>query len=574
MEGLLVTGDFMEITGATRNTLIHYDETGILKPLKTNERGDRFYHPFQTYTYKIIKMFQASGMSLASIKVILSEKRKGSMREMFPEHSGEMLKGGRQIDAARRSKTVAYRYLKKLGYVSSIFNLYGIEKPPVVSDFNVKGYARLTQADTKCSMSDKEFYQLMVNHIMDYADKIEDDSFPVITYFDIDDFVEGKNMVEAVGSFTRFRSDCRIEVEKAVIVRRKGSISSIYRTFEEIRLLMKKEKLIPSASPFILTNSFYVDTMGQKYADRLFVVPVRERIDGDGLISAGMQDERDYENTADIRNLLSSGEYIKTMHITRNSLNFYMRKGLIEPAYTKENGYNMYGIAQIYSMMNIKSLKRAGFSIQEIVEIYQRNAESVDNYEEVMKTIEDKIQVVKDEIIELMKRKYTMRLVYRWFNIIKAVDTKDTFSYTFTERERFSYRKASYRNNLSDELRVRDSIYHFVGGDDGVRSRYSYPVGMVLNRDMDVTREEAFIIPSEYEVSAEDTIVEGEYMIFSYVANVKNFRSVVKQRIEEIEADGKKKVYGEILNIFIQIYIEKEEGVSMYMMTMLPLKDL
>lgn len=571
MEGLLITGDFMEITGATRNTLIHYDEIGLLKPMKTNERGDRFYHPFQTYTYKIIKMFQASGMSLESIKLILSEKRKGSMREMFPEHSEEMLRGGRQIDEARRSKTVAHRYLKKLKYISSIFNRYDVGMSPVVEYFEIRGYARLTPMNYKCSMDDKEYYQLMVSHTIHYAEIVEDDSLPIITYFNTEDFIDGNNVVEAIGSYTRFRTECLIEPGKAVVVRRKGSI---YEAMSEIRSVMKKEGLMPEAEPFIITNSFYVDTMGQKYADRLFVVPVRDRINGDKILSTDDLGVGNSENTADIRNLLSSGEYIKTMHITRNGLNFYIRKGLIEPAYTKENGYNMYGIAQIYSMMNIKSLKRAGFSIQEIVEIYKRNAESVDDYEDVIKTINDKIKMVKAEIIELMKRKYTMKLVYRWFNIIKAVDVKDIYLYTFTDKERFSYRKASYRDNLSDELRLRDSIYRFIGGDDGVKNRFSYPVGIVLNREMDVSHEEAFVIPSTYETAPDDISVEGEYMIFSYVANVRNLRTIVKQRIDEIEAEGKKKVCGDILNIFIQIYIEKEEGVSMYMMTMLPLKDV
>ncbi len=574
MEGLLITGDFMEITGATRNTLIHYDEIGLLKPMKTNERGDRFYHPFQTYTYKIVKMFQAAGMSLDSIKEILSQKRKGSMREMYPEHAEEMLEGGKQIDEAHREKNVAYRYLKKLSYVSSVFNEYDPDGAPVVGHFDVKGYARRTPAKTKCFMTEKEFYQLMVDHIMDYADKVEDDSFPVITYFDMVDFVAGLNAVWAVGSFTRFRSGCRMEVENAVIVRRKGSLNSIYGTLEEMRSFMNRKKLMPSASPFILTNSFYMDTLGQKHVDRLFVIPVRKSTDEEGNLVVGTEAERDYDNEADVRNLLSSGEYIKTMRITRNSLNFYIRKGLIEPACTKENGYNMYGIEQIYSMMNIKSLKRAGFTIQEIVEIYRRNSESVDRYEEITGTLEDKIQTVKEEIIELIKRKYTMKLVYRWFNIIRVVDSKDMYSYTFTEKERFSYRKALYRENLNDELRVRDSIYRFIGGTNGRRTRFSYPVGMVLNREMDVTREEAFVIPSTLEVSPEDIMVDGEYMIFSYVANVRNFRTIVKQRIDEIEAEGKKKVCGEILNIFIQIYIEKEEGVSMYMMTMLPLKDV
>lgn len=574
MEGLLITGDFMDITGATRNTLIHYDEIGLLKPMKTNERGDRFYHPFQTYTYKIIKMFQASGMSLESIKEILSEKRKGSMREIFSEHSEEMLKGGRQIDEARRAKTVAYRYLKKLKYISCIFNRYDVSMSPVVEYFEIKGYARLTPTDYSCSMDDKKYYQLMVDHTTNYAKTVEDDSLPIITYFNIDDFIDGNNVVEAVGSFTRFRTEHPVESKKAVVVRRKGSIKSIYETMSEIRLTMKKEGLMPETAPFIITNSFYVDTLGQKYADRIFVVPVRERINSDKILNTAVIEDGNYENSADIRNLLSSGEYIKTMRITRNGLNFYIRKGLIEPAYTKDNGYNMYGIAQIYSMMNIKSLKRAGFSIQEIVEIYKRNAESVDDYEDVIKTINDKIKMVKAEIIELMKRKYTMKLVYRWFNIIKAVDIKDVYLYTFNDKERFSYRKASYRNELSDELRVRESIYQFIGGNEGGKTRFSYPVGIVLNRDMDVSREESFVIPSVYEAEPDDIAVKGEYMIFSYVANVKNFRAIVKQRIDEIEAEGKKRVCGEILNIFIQIYIEKEEGVSMYMMTMLPLKDV
>ena len=37
------TGDFAKLCGTNKRTLIHYDEIGLFKPARTDEKGYRYY---------------------------------------------------------------------------------------------------------------------------------------------------------------------------------------------------------------------------------------------------------------------------------------------------------------------------------------------------------------------------------------------------------------------------------------------------------------------------------------------------------------------------------------------------
>ena len=71
------TGEFARLCGVEKRTLFHYDEIGLLKPAAVKENGYRIYHPEQLYDMDMIKIFQASGYTLAQIKALLQTDRDG-----------------------------------------------------------------------------------------------------------------------------------------------------------------------------------------------------------------------------------------------------------------------------------------------------------------------------------------------------------------------------------------------------------------------------------------------------------------------------------------------------------------
>ena len=62
-----------ELAGVTPRTLRWYDQTGLLKPLRTTEAGYRLYGPKQLDRLQDILFYRELGLALASIRTILDD---------------------------------------------------------------------------------------------------------------------------------------------------------------------------------------------------------------------------------------------------------------------------------------------------------------------------------------------------------------------------------------------------------------------------------------------------------------------------------------------------------------------
>ena len=64
--------------------------------------------------------------------------------------------------------------------------------------------------------------------------------------------------------------------------------------------------------------------------------------------------------------MLSSGEFAKICHISRELLIHYDRIGLLKPKEIKSNGYRYYSIKQLYLFDAIRFLLDAGMSTKDV----------------------------------------------------------------------------------------------------------------------------------------------------------------------------------------------------------------
>lgn len=68
-------GEFAALCGVKKDTLLHYDHIGILKPEKVNEEnGYRYYSVKQFYTFDLISALKKLGMPLQEIKAYLDHR--------------------------------------------------------------------------------------------------------------------------------------------------------------------------------------------------------------------------------------------------------------------------------------------------------------------------------------------------------------------------------------------------------------------------------------------------------------------------------------------------------------------
>ncbi|MEG0277402.1 MAG: MerR family transcriptional regulator [Coprobacillus sp.] len=68
------TGQFAKLCHTTKDTLFHYDQLGILKPMIIKDNGYRYYGSFQYYEFDLIKVLQEAQTSLKEIKEFMENR--------------------------------------------------------------------------------------------------------------------------------------------------------------------------------------------------------------------------------------------------------------------------------------------------------------------------------------------------------------------------------------------------------------------------------------------------------------------------------------------------------------------
>ncbi len=68
IKNLLKTGEFAKLCHTTKETILHYDRKGILKPKYTTIDGTRFYGIEQFFEFDLISLMKVTGSKLEQIK--------------------------------------------------------------------------------------------------------------------------------------------------------------------------------------------------------------------------------------------------------------------------------------------------------------------------------------------------------------------------------------------------------------------------------------------------------------------------------------------------------------------------
>lgn len=79
-------GEFAQLCGVKKDTLLHYDHIGILTPEYVNgENGYRYYSAKQFYTFDLISALKKLGMSLQEIKAYLDQRNPEDFLRLLQE---------------------------------------------------------------------------------------------------------------------------------------------------------------------------------------------------------------------------------------------------------------------------------------------------------------------------------------------------------------------------------------------------------------------------------------------------------------------------------------------------------
>ena len=174
------------------------------------------------------------------------------------------------------------------------------------------------------------------------------------------------------------------------------------------------------------------------------------------------------------KDLFSTGELSKLCSISRKTLLFYDRIGLIAPAFVdEENGYRYYARRQLHTLELIINLRNLNISLSDI-QSYLKN-KSLNNYKQLLVNQD---ALIKDAIFELQKTRQDLH--HQIESIKKSENTVlDKFFIEDTEEE---YLFTSKDIQKGSTMKTRNKVYglHFADLQKHVRLA-NYMTGYILS---------------------------------------------------------------------------------------------
>ncbi len=97
----LTTGEFAELFGVKKQTMFHYDDMGIFRPVILGDNGYRYYSYDQMETFSIILMLRELGLSIAEIREQIESRSPEELVELLESKREDI---DRKIERLRWAK--------------------------------------------------------------------------------------------------------------------------------------------------------------------------------------------------------------------------------------------------------------------------------------------------------------------------------------------------------------------------------------------------------------------------------------------------------------------------------------
>lgn len=100
MNSLLSIGQFSKLCNTSKDTLIHYDEIGLLHPCKIGENHYRLYSVSQCQIFHIIRLFAEHNVPLPEIKKLCKENSIDIIHQSLIQKRNELLRQKQYLEGA------------------------------------------------------------------------------------------------------------------------------------------------------------------------------------------------------------------------------------------------------------------------------------------------------------------------------------------------------------------------------------------------------------------------------------------------------------------------------------------
>lgn len=122
--GLFTIGQFADIHGINKKTLMWYDEIGLFKPAVVHENGYRYYSHFQSSTLEAILMLRRLDVPIQKIQDFLANRSAESLKTLLLEQTADLKQQIAQLNAIQKTLRSQIQEIDEWGQI--VFHEYQI----------------------------------------------------------------------------------------------------------------------------------------------------------------------------------------------------------------------------------------------------------------------------------------------------------------------------------------------------------------------------------------------------------------------------------------------------------------
>ena len=275
-----------------------------------------------------------------------------------------------------------------------------------------------------------------------------------------------------------------------------------------------------------------------------------------------------------MKNRYKISEIAKIFNISRQTLIFYHKKNILVPnIIDEENGYRYYSNEQIWDLFFLLTLKKAGFSLEEI----KRYVE-IKNSDESIMFLENKINEIDKKISELKKSKKT---------ILKKLENIRDFSSTSTKEDEFKIEEIENINWYSIDMKEKTDEVEMATNYEKLNSfakKYSIDdieyitmteIENIENVKIDggivPVEKVGIVIPKNIAIEKSEELILGKVISIKYNNPYSNLVKTYQNLKSYIEKNGYK-TYGYAIEIAHELTISTEKGIGGILKIVVPIK--
>jgi len=252
MTGYYSISEFAKLCYTTRDTLLHYDKIGLLKPSFKAKNGYRYYSFAQYETYKIIYTLRQTGLSLSTIKEHMSKRTPTGLLNILSSTQSDLDRKIKHltdlkdvISHERYEMEVALQNLNKFSFIE-LKTQYIIKiEHPIYSDDTFRAASLKLDAEAKKMDS-------YISYVIGVYGSLKN-------MYKHKDSLESSDMMNFDGIYMRVK---RREKGASPIAKGKYIMTYKFFNFENENIILERAKQFAEENGFELDDELYQESFG------------------------------------------------------------------------------------------------------------------------------------------------------------------------------------------------------------------------------------------------------------------------------------------------------------------------